>query len=175
MPTRRDAVDSIIDQWLRERPDLDPSPMGVVGRISRVAALLGPELERVYAAHGVSGGEFDVLATLRRAGPPHRLTPGQLTRSTMLTTGGMTKRLDKLESRGLVRREPDPRDRRGALIGLTDAGRAVVDEALVAHLANEDRLLTALPPAKRAQLAELLRELLLSLEGPAQAEPQPPR
>ncbi len=173
MTTQRDAVDSITDQWTRERPDLDPSPMGVVGRISRIATRIQPELDQVFAAYGLSSGDFDVLATLRRGSHPHRLAPGQLARSTMLTTGGMTKRLDRLERKGLVRRAPDPHDRRGTLVELTESGRAVVDEAVVAHVANEERLLAALSPAKRAQLAGLLRELLLSLEGPARAEEQP--
>jgi DNA-binding MarR family transcriptional regulator len=142
-----DAVDLIAAQWRRERPDLDPFPMEVIGRISRLAALVQPELGRVFARFGVNGGDFDVLATLRRAGRPHRLTPGDLARSTMVTSGGMTKRLDRLEARGLVRREPDPDDRRGALISLTDEGRALVDRVVEEHLANEERLLAGLPPA----------------------------
>lgn len=166
MSPAKDAVDRITAQWRRERPDLDRSPMEVIGRISRVSALLQRELERVFAEHGLTGGDFDVLATLRRSGAPYRLTPGELSRSTMVTTGGMTKRLDRLESAGLIRREPDARDRRGKLIALTDVGRAVIDEALVAHLRNEERLLAGLSAPKRAQLASLLRELLLLLDGP---------
>lgn len=168
--TTRDAVDAITEQWRRERPDCDPSPMQVVGRISRIAMLAQRELDRVFAEHGLTGGDFDVLATLRRSGEPFRLTPGQLSRSTMVTTGGMTKRLDRLEAAGLVRRRPDPRDRRGSLIELTEQGRKVVDDAVESHLANEERLLATLSPARRAELARLLRELLLSLEGPADDE-----
>lgn len=164
MERTTDAVDRITAQWRGERPDLDPAPMEVVGRITRVSALLQRELERVFASHGLAGGDFDVLATLRRAGAPHRLTPGELSRSTMVTTGGMTKRLDRLEALGLVRREPDPRDRRGRLIALTDEGRVLIDRAVEAHLANEERLLAALPQAKREQLAALLRELLTALD-----------
>ena len=167
MPSRRDAVDVITDQWKRERPELDPLPMGVIGRISRIATLLQRELDRVFADYGLSGADFDVLATLRRAGDPYRLTPGELTRSTMVTTGGMTKRLDRLETAGLIRREPDPRDRRGKLIALTDRGRLLVDRAMEAHLENERRLLAALPARKRDELAALLRELLVTLEPAA--------
>ena len=171
MPERADAVDRITTQWRRERPDLDPAPMAVIGRISRVAALVERELEGVFAGFGLSGGDFDVLATLRRAGAPHRLTPGELSRSTMITTGGMTKRLDRLEARGLIRRAPDPRDRRGKLIGLTTEGRALVDRAVEAHLRNEERLLSSLSGPGREHLAALLRELLVSLEGGPGDEP----
>jgi DNA-binding MarR family transcriptional regulator len=162
----QDAVDRITEQWRAARPDLDSSPMGVFGRITRIAALAERQLESVFTRFGLAGGDFDVLATLRRAEPPYRLTPGELSRSTMVTTGGMTKRLDRLEAAGLIRREPDPRDRRGKLIALSDEGRALMDEAIAAHVANEHRLLADLPPAQRERLAALLRELLLSLEGP---------
>jgi DNA-binding MarR family transcriptional regulator len=160
----RDAVDRITSQWRQERPDLDPTPMGVIGRVSRIAALVQRELDRVFGQHGLAGGDFDVLATLRRAGSPYRLTPGALSRSTMVTTGGMTKRLDRLEAMGVIRREPDPHDRRGKLIALTDSGRTLIDTVVEAHLRNEERLLASLSPAKRGQLVRLLRELLLTLE-----------
>jgi DNA-binding MarR family transcriptional regulator len=164
MAATDDAVDRITAQWRSERPDLDSTPMEVVGRITRASALLQRELERVFAEHGLAGGDFDVLATLRRSGPPYRLTPGELSRSTMVTTGGMTKRLDRLESQRLIRREPDPSDRRGRLIALTDEGRALIDRAVEAHVANEHRLLAEFPAAKRAHLAKLLGELLGTLE-----------
>jgi DNA-binding MarR family transcriptional regulator len=164
MPAPEDAVDRITAQWRSERPDLDSTPMEVIGRITRASALLQRELERVFAEHGLAGGDFDVLATLRRSAPPHRLTPGDLSRSTMVTTGGMTKRLDRLEAQRLIRREPDPVDRRGRLIALTDEGRALIDAAVEAHVANEHRLLADLPAAKRQQLAKLLGELLRTLE-----------
>jgi DNA-binding MarR family transcriptional regulator len=157
-----DAVDRITAQWRTERPDLDSSPMEVIGRITRASVLIQRELERAFALHGLAGGDFDVLATLRRSGTP--VTPGELSRSTMVTTGGMTKRLDRLESLGLIRRQPDPNDRRGRLIALTDVGRALCDRAVEAHLENEERLLAELPVAKREQLAALLRELLISLD-----------
>lgn len=162
--TERDAVDQITAQWRHERPDLDAAPMGIIGRISRIAALAERELDLVFAEHGLTAADFDVLATLRRSGTPFRLAPGELSRTTMVTTGGMTKRLDRLEQRGLVRREPDPSDRRGKLIALTRKGRDLVDHAVEAHLENEERLLTVLPAAKRRELAGLLRELLLSLD-----------
>ncbi len=165
MPAKTDAVDRITAQWRHERPDLDPAPMGVIGRISRISAVVQRELERVFAEHDLTGADFDVLATLRRSGAPYHLTPGELSRSTMVTTGGMTKRLDRLEATGMIRREPDPRDRRGKLIALTPRGRDLVDHAVEAHLENEERLLAALPAAKRRELAALLRELLSSLDG----------
>jgi DNA-binding MarR family transcriptional regulator len=166
MAEPRDAVDRITEQWRRERPDLDSSPMEVLGRITRLAALAERKLESVFDRFGLAGGDFDVLATLRRSGPHHRLTPGELSHSTMVTTGGMTKRLDRLEARGLIRREPDPRDRRGKLIVLSDEGRALMDDVVAAHVENEHRLLADLSAAERRRLASLLRELLLSVEGP---------
>lgn len=158
-----DHVDEILEQWRRELPRLDRSPMGVVGRISRLDAVLQRELEEVFAKHGLNGGEFDVLASLRRSGRPYRLTPGALSRALMVTTGGMTKRLHSLEVASLVRRRPDPGDRRSSTVELTAAGRKLVDGALRAHVANEERLLAGLDPRQREQLAGLLRVLALSL------------
>lgn len=162
MPEPGDAVDRITAQWRSERPDLDSGPMEVIGRITRLSAVIQRELERVFAQHGLAGGDFDVLATLRRSGAP--VTPGELSRATMVTTGGMTKRLDRLEALGLIRRQPDPDDRRGRRIALTDEGGALIDRAVEAHLENEERLLAELPAAKREQLTVLLRELLTALE-----------
>jgi DNA-binding MarR family transcriptional regulator len=159
-----DAVDAIEAQWRLERPDLDPSPMSVIGRISRLAALLDRELDDVFSGYGLAGCDFDVLATLRRSGAPYRLTPTELSRSTMVTTGGMTKRLDRLEAGGLIRREADPRDRRGKLIALTDEGRELIDRAVEGHLENEERLLASLSRSERRQLAELLRGMLLAVD-----------
>ena len=159
-----DTVDAILEQWRRERPDLDPTPMSVFGRISRIAALAEPELERVFRPHGLTGGEFDVLATLRRSGRPYRLTPTALSRSMMVSSGGTTKRLDRLEARGLVRRDHDPSDRRSTLVSLTDAGRTIVDAVVVEHVRNEERLLATLTPNERGKLAGLLRKLLLAIE-----------
>jgi DNA-binding MarR family transcriptional regulator len=158
-----DGVDEILGQWRRERPDLDHSPIGVVGRISRLARELERRLEPVYKAHGLEPGWHDLLATLRRNGPPFRMRPTDLTSTLMLTSSGTTKRLDRLERAGLVVREPDPGDRRGTLIALTDKGRKLIDGLTPDHLANEDRLLAALAPDERERLAELLRQLLLGL------------
>jgi DNA-binding MarR family transcriptional regulator len=163
--TERDGVDAIVEQWRTERPDLDPSPIGVVGRISRLARELEARLEPVYKAHGLEPGWHDVLATLRRTGPDHRLRPTDLTNATMLTSSGTTKRLDKLEQAGLIRRENDPNDRRGTLITLTEAGRQLIDSVTAAHLANEAKLISALDPDEQAALAGLLRKLVLAMNS----------
>ena len=118
----QDGVDVIIEQWRRERPELDHSPIGVVGRISRLARELEQRLEPVYREHGLEPGWHDVLATLRRSGPPYQLRPSELTGTLMLTSSGTTKRLDRLERAGLIERAPDPQDRRGVLIRLTGEG-----------------------------------------------------
>lgn len=162
----RDGVDLIIEQWRRERPELDPSPIGVIGRISRLARELEQRLEPVYREHGLEPGWYDVLATLRRAGPPYRLRPTEFTSALMLTSSGTTKRLDRLEQAGLIQRAPDPQDRRGTLITLTTAGRELVDGTTEAHLENERRLLGALSEADRRRLADLLRKLRLGLPPP---------
>src|SRR5829696_7548198 len=163
MTEQRDAVDAIVDQWKTERPDLDPSPIGIVGRVSRLARELEARLEPVYKAHGLEPGWHDVLATLRRNGPDYRLRPTDLTSATMLTSSGTTKRLDKLEREGLIRREADPNDRRGTLITLTQAGRELIDAVTAAHLANERRLLETLDEGEKRLLADLLRKLLSGL------------
>jgi DNA-binding MarR family transcriptional regulator len=159
----RDGVDLILEQWQRERPDLDASPIGVIGRISRLARELEARLEPVYAEQGLELGWYDVLATLRRSGPPYRLRPTEFSNALMLTSSGTTKRLDRLEQAGLVARTPDPDDRRGTLITLTAAGRELVDAASEAHLANEHRLLGALTEGERERLAGMLRKLLVGL------------
>ena len=161
--SERDGVDLIVDQWRRERPELDPSPIGVIGRVSRLARELEQRLEPVYREHGLEAGWYDVLATLRRAGPPFRLRPTEFTGALMLTSSGTTKRLDRLEQAGLVVRTPDPADRRGVLITLTGEGRALIDRVTEAHMANEARLLEGLSKADRDRLAGLLRELALTL------------
>ena len=159
----RDGIDDIVDAWRRERPDLDPSPIGVIGRISRLARELEARLEVVYREHGLEQGWHDVLATLRRSAPSYRVRATDLTEALMLTSSGTTKRLDRLERAGLIAREPDPADRRGTLIALTDAGRSLIDSVTEAHLANERRLLEALSAREQEQLAGLLRKLRLGL------------
>jgi DNA-binding MarR family transcriptional regulator len=159
----RDGVDLILEQWRRERPELDHSPIGVVGRVSRLARELEQRLEPVYREHGLEPGWHDVLATLRRTGAPYRLRPSEFSNALMLTSSGTTKRLDRLEHAGLITRAPDPRDRRGTLITLTAAGRRLIDAVTEAHLENERRLLGALTDAEQRRLADLLRKLQLGL------------
>jgi DNA-binding MarR family transcriptional regulator len=158
-----DGVDKMIEQWRSERPDLDASPIGVIGRISRLAREIELRLEPVYAASGLEPGWYDVLATLRRCGPPYRLRPTDFAATLMLTSSGTTKRLDRLEAAGHITREPDPADRRGVLIALTAQGRRLVDKAAGKHLANEHHILGGLSAADRRQLADLLRKLRLTL------------
>jgi DNA-binding MarR family transcriptional regulator len=160
-----DPVDLILEQWARERPDLDASPMAVVGRIQRLGRELERALVRVFARFDLGQGEFDVLATLRRAGEPYRLTPGALLESMMVTSGAVTKRVDRLEHAGLVARAPDPADRRGVLVGLTSEGLELVDRVVEAHVENEQNLLAGLTDAERERLARLLRKLGESVRG----------
>jgi DNA-binding MarR family transcriptional regulator len=157
-----DEIDRIVDQWNRERPDLDVSPTHTLQRITRLSLLQGVSFARVFAAHGVSFGEYLVLAALRRAGPPYTMNPTRLFNSILLSSGAMTNRLDRLEDMGLIERQPDPSDRRGRLVTLTDAGRDLVDRAVLDHLENERRLVSALDADEREQLATLLRKLLVS-------------
>jgi DNA-binding MarR family transcriptional regulator len=161
---QEDAIDRILEQWRRERPDLDLAALGTVGRLFRVTQLADAALRPGLAAHELQPGWFDLLAALRRSGAPYRLNPTELMRTTMLSSGGMTKRLDRLEQAGLVERSPDPADRRGTLVGLTATGKTIVDAALAAHAANEDRLLSPLSAAERRTLDALLRALLAGLE-----------
>src|SRR3954452_20645528 len=165
-----DGVDTIIEQWRAARPDLDPSPIGVIGRISRLARELEARLEPVYREHGLEGGWHDVLAPPRRTrpplpppAPPFSLRPSDLTGTLMLTSSGTTKRLDKLEEAGLIARGPDPDDRRAILITLTPEGKDLIDGVTAAHLANEADLLKGLSAAEQRDLAALLRKLLGSI------------
>ena len=169
----KDAVDRILGQWAEERPDLDASPMGVFGRLTRAKEVLDRSLSRTFKRFGLHGGEFDVLATLRRSGEPYSLTPTELYRSTMRSSGAMTNRLDRLEGRGLVRRSPDPGDRRGVLITLTGEGLELIERAVEAHVEGEERLLGPLSGEDREQLAALLRKLLMSMEGLESSESKP--
>lgn len=156
--TAPDHVDAIAAQWRAERPDLDVAPMQVIGRLHRLADHLREELIAEYRRHGLGEGEFDILAALRRAGEPFAAAPGELARHTMVTTGAVTKRVDRLVASGLVARDADADDGRGRVIRLTPAGRRVIDAAFAAHLANEERLLAGLDPAQRRALETLLRE-----------------
>ena len=158
-----DHVDFVLEQWAVERPDLDMAPMGVVGRLLRLTRRIDAELDRSFSTHGLDRPAFDVLATLRRAGSPHRLTPAQLMRASMVTSGAITQRLDRLERRGLVTRSPSEHDGRGVDVTLTAEGKRLIDAALPDHLANEQRLLAALTPGQRKSLTDTLRRLLESL------------
>jgi DNA-binding MarR family transcriptional regulator len=159
-----DAVDRVLEQWRRERPDLDFAAMGTVGRLLRLVALATPELEATMARHGLSGGEADVLFTLRRAGFPHTLRPGDLAKAAMLSPAGITARVDKLEAGGLVTRELDPDDRRSFKVTLTPRGRRLADRMLSEHLAREERLLEPLTQRERATLDRLTSKLLGGLD-----------
>lgn len=165
-----DAVEQILRQWAVERPDLDVSAMGVFGRLSRAAGMLKRSLAETFARYGLNGGEFDVLATLRRSGGPYSLTPTELYRSMMLSSAAMTNRIDRLEERGLVAREPDPDDRRGVRIRLTTEGLELIEGAVTAHVESEECLLEALSEEERLQLAELLAKLMSSMQARQQAE-----
>jgi DNA-binding MarR family transcriptional regulator len=161
----RDEVDDLVAAWRVERPDLDPEPMQVLSRVSRLARHLDLARRTAFAGHGLEPWEFDVLSALRRQGPPYQLTPGALLRATLVTSGTMTNRVDRLAEAGLVRREPDPQDRRGVLVTLTGAGRARVDAALTDLLKSEHTLLNGLSMADRTTLADLLRVLLAPLDA----------
>ena len=160
-----DEVDDLVAAWQAERPDLDVRPMQVLSRISRLARHLDRERRSAFAAHDLESWEFDVLAALRRQGAPYELSPGNLLRATLVTSGTMTNRVDRLEEAGLVRRRPDPQDKRGVLVTLTSAGQSRVDAALADLLAAEQDLLAGLPEASRHNLADLLRILLAPLDA----------
>ncbi|RKS07340.1 DNA-binding MarR family transcriptional regulator [Nocardiopsis sp. Huas11] len=159
-----DAVDVFLDQWGRERPDLDVSPMGLIGRVQRLNRLLVRGLEEYFVTQGLELWEFDVLGTLRRSGAPYALTPKELVRMTMVGSAAMTNRVDRLVKRGLVSREVDPENRRRTVVSLTPEGLELVDVAVKGHVANEERLLEGLDGGERARMVELLRTLLLSLD-----------
>lgn len=161
-----DEVDGLLAAWQRERPDLDVAPLAVLSRVSRLARHLDRARRAAFAEHDLEAYEFDVLAALRRAGSPYELSPGQLLRQTLVGSGTMTNRLDRLESRGLVRRRPDPEDGRGVRVRLTDSGQALVDAAVTDLLTRETTLLAALPDTDRDRLAGLLRNVLRHFEGP---------
>lgn len=166
MPNMLDRVARIQAEWARERPDVDLRPQGVIGRLHRLADHLTAQLQTVYRRYGLGDGEFDVLATLRRAGAPFERAPGELAAHTMVTTGAMTKRLDRLEHDGLITRRPSAHDGRGRVVALTDAGRQLIDEAFTEHMRNERRLLDHLMPNQASDLEELLRTWLAVFEMP---------
>ncbi|HXC80735.1 MAG TPA: MarR family transcriptional regulator [Trebonia sp.] len=160
-----DEVDELVAAWRVQRPDLDVAPLQVLSRVSRLARHLDIARRGAFAAHDLEAWEFDVLSALRRAGPPFQLTPGTLLRATLVTSGTMTNRIDRLAAAGLVRREPDPRDRRGVLVTLSERGQTVVDAALTDLLDREQALLAGLGQDQRQQLADLLRTLLAPFDA----------
>lgn len=154
-----DRIDAMLEQWRRERPDLDLSALGTFGRLAQLMAVLTPRVERVLTAHGLRGGEFDVLAALRRSGEPYAMMPSELSDVLMMSRAGMTNRLDRLAAAGLVDRALDPGDRRSFRITLTDRGRSVVDAALTEHAANLAGLVAVLSDDERTTLNRTLQTL----------------
>ncbi|MHB9848103.1 MarR family winged helix-turn-helix transcriptional regulator [Streptomyces krungchingensis] len=161
-----DRVDRIQADWRRERPDVDISPQGVIGRLHRLADRLTEELCLVYGRYGLTEGEFDVLCALRRAGEPYERAPGELAAHTMVTTGAMTKRIDRLERAGLVTRRRSDDDQRGRIVALTEPGRHLIDQAFTDHMRNERRLLDQLAPNEGEALETLLRTWLARMDHP---------
>lgn len=160
----RDEVDELVQAWGRERPDADLAPLAVLSRVTRLAHHLDRARRTAFGDHDIEPWEFDVLAALRRSGPPYQLSPGRLLKETLVTSGTMTNRVDRLAERGLVVRGPDPEDRRGVLVRLTEKGRKTVDGALDELLVRETELLQNLDPVQRSQLADLLRQLARPFE-----------
>ncbi|MBC7441930.1 MAG: MarR family transcriptional regulator [Ramlibacter sp.] len=161
-----DSVDRIIAQWAQVRPDLDVSPMGIIGRLSKLTRIFERAMQDVFIQHGLQPGEFDLLATLRRSGTgTPGLTAGELAESAMVTSGAITNRLDRLVAKALVTRQADPLSRRTIRVALTELGHNVVDQALVDHIANEDQLLSSLNADQTERLEAMLRDLLSTQEA----------
>jgi DNA-binding MarR family transcriptional regulator len=167
--TEYDAVDRIIGQWNRERPDVDVSPLEVIGRLSRLSRLVDGVLAKNFARYGIEAWMFDVMATLRRSGEPFELSAGQLVKQTMVTTGAMTNRIDRMEQRGLVERV-SAADRRKVIVRLTAEGLRLVDEVVVTHQEIEQEILAPLSDRRRADLAKHLRTTLLHLGDGAELD-----
>lgn len=167
-----DHVDRILAQWRQQRPDLDVGPMGVIGRMKRLHDRLATGLQKVFAAHGLNGASFDVLATLRRSGEPYALSPSELVDWTMVTSGTMTNRLDRLESAGLIERRPNPKDGRGSVVALTDQGFELIDTIVSEHVANQHALVSGLDASSMAQLDGLLKDWLAVLDRKAEDTPE---
>lgn len=168
---KRDHVDRLRAQWALELPDLDTEPMTILGRAYRLSNLVRPSIEETFASFGLDRGEFDVIATLRRSGPPYRLTPTDLYTLLMISSGGLTHRLDRLQKAGLIMRERSTSDGRSSVVGLTEKGIALAEAAFRADMASEARYLEGLGKEDRATLAALLRKLLVSLETAESRDP----
>jgi DNA-binding MarR family transcriptional regulator len=162
--SKEDSVDMILQQWRHERPDFDVTPMGIIGRISRIERLIDEQMKAACSKFKLERWGFDVLASLRRAGKPYQLTPTQLYNSLLLTSGAMTNRIDRLETAGLVERLRDPADRRGILVSLTKDGLKLIDKAVAMHMEVETAMLSSFSSKDREKFAELLRTLLQDLE-----------
>ena len=174
---RKDRLDQILEAWRCERPDLDPAPMGIFGRIFQLSKLFEQQLDEFFSHHQIKTWGYDVLGALRRSGPPYRQSPTELFSQLLLTSGAMTHRIDRLESAGLVERVSDPDDRRGVGVQLTRKGVSLVDAVVPEHVTNENRILSGLSSAERNQLVALLRKLVLSQDQaskPAMAAPKIP-
>ena len=158
-----DRVEKILKQWKNERPDLDTSPMGIIGRVWRLERILTKSVQQILSKYDLNHGEFDVLCVLRRSGEPYSLTPSRLLRSLMLSSGALTNRIDRLEEAQMVMRSANPNDRRGVVVSLTTKGLAVINEAIESHVANEHILVEGISKQEQQQLAKLLKKLIVSL------------
>lgn len=159
-----DAIDRVVEQWAREKPELKTEPMALMGRLMRITKHMEGEVATLHKQHDLKMGEFDVLATLRRAGKPYKLTPSELIESMMLTSGAMTNRLDKLESKGLIEREHSKADRRSVTVMLTTVGFELIDTMIVQHVDVQNRLLESFTSQQTQQTNKLLKSLLASFE-----------
>jgi DNA-binding MarR family transcriptional regulator len=160
-----DPVDVIVEEWRRERPDLDASAKAITGRVVRLASIFQRAYSETFEPFGLNEGDYGVLAPLRRAGAPYELTPTELAKHRMMTSGGMTAALDRLERKGFIQRVPNPADRRGSLVRLTDEGLRTIDDAMTAHVATEERMVASLDASERDLLADLLRRLLGAVDA----------
>ncbi|MDN3696040.1 MarR family transcriptional regulator [Vibrio cortegadensis] len=159
-----DAIDRVVAQWVKEKPELNTDPMALMGRLMRVTKHMEAEVATLHKQYDLKMGEFDVLATLRRAGQPYKLTPSELIESMMLTSGAMTNRLDKLEGKGLIEREHSKKDRRSVTVILTTTGLNLIEEMIEQHVDIQTRLVTALTPDQIQQANGLLKNLLADFE-----------
>jgi len=162
---KKDHVDLVIRQWKIERPDIDPSPMSIMGRLVRLGNIFSTQTQQVFTKYGLHSGEFDVLATLLRSGKPYALTPNRLFRALMLSSGAMTNRIDKLEAQKLVSRAPDANDRRGVIVSLTPKGLDLINKAITDHVNKGRELLSCLSPTEQETMAKLFKKLLIEHQG----------
>jgi DNA-binding MarR family transcriptional regulator len=162
--TERDRLDEMLDEWRRERPEIEVSGMALVPRVMRLAYFYDRAMQTVSRQFGLKPGWLDVLSSLRRIGAPHHMPATELARSVLLSSGGMTSRIDRMEEAGLVRRQPDPNDRRGVLVALTEHGREVIDRAIDTHLELYAQLTAALTSSERRTFIDLMRKQTVAFE-----------